>query len=314
MYLAVDGGGSKIKALVFDTDFHLIRQGRSGGVNTTQNDAESILVHIRDCLDQALVGISSIDEAFVTFVGDKALFARELNARVPVGDLHIYNEAQAGLLAGSGRTEGLLAISGTGSDVFYIGAEERKIVGGWGIVLGDQGSGTWIGLQAIRRVIRNLDGWGPDTLLTPLMLSHFNAEDEPRRIIGAVHNAPAPFPVIASLVPVVAEAAGQGDAAALEIFAEAGCALGQQMVTLLSRLDVVPEPIITLCGGAWKAHPLMFETFCQTVQAQYPQMTVQRPWFEHVLAGSMELLLRQGFSREQARERLIQAFPEEVLS
>ena len=314
MYLAVDGGGSKIIALVFDTDFRLLRQGRSGGVNTTQNDQKSILAHIRECLDQVLVGIPSIDEAFVTFVGDKALFARELTARVPVGELHIYNEAQAGLLAGSGRTEGFLVISGTGSDAFYVDAEKREIVGGWGIVLGDQGSGTWIGLQAVRRVIRNLDGWGPDTLLTPLILSHFHAEDEPRRMVGAVYNAPAPFPVIAALTPIVAEAARQGDPTALDIFSEAGHALGLQMVTLLSRFDTMPEPLITLCGGAWKGHPIMFDAFCRTVQELYPQMTIQRPWFEHVLAGPMELLLRQGLTREEAHARLIQAFPEEVLS
>ena len=314
MYLAVDGGGSKIHALVFDADLHMLRQGCSGGVNTTQNAPESVLMHIRACLDQVLSGIPAIEEAFVIFVGDKTLFAQELKSRVSVGSLHFYDEAKAGLLAGSGRTEGLLALSGTGSDVFYLGKQDRQIVGGWGIVLGDQGSGTWIGLQAIRRVIRALDGWGPNTLLTPLLLSHFDATDAPRRIISAVHGEPAPFPVIAGLVPIVADAARQGDPQALKIFADAGLALGKQMLTLLSHLAEVPEPLITLCGGAWKAHPLMFETFCQTVQEVYPQIVIQRPWFEHVLAGPMELLLRQGLSREEARARLQSAFPKEVLS
>lgn len=314
MYLAVDGGGSKIKALVFDAQLHKIGQGRSGGVNATQNDPESILAHVRACLDEALAGIRHIDEAFVTFVGDRTLFAQELQARVSVGELHFLDEARAGLLAGVGRSDGLLAISGTGSDVFYLSPDSRNIVGGWGIVLGDQGSGTWIGLQAVRSVIRALDGWGPETLLTPLVLKHFHAEDEPRQIIGAVYQAPAPFPVIAALTPLVGEAARQGDPEALRIFTEAGVALGRQMLSLLQRLDEVPDVPITLCGGAWKAHPQMLKSFSQTVQVVHPHMVIARPWFEHVLAGPMAYLLRNGKTPEEARCLLAQAFPEEVIS
>ncbi len=312
MFLSVDGGGTKLRAILFDSDLKICGEGRSGGVNTTQNDPASVLVHIRECLDQVLPSVSMIKEAFVIFVGDKKLFEQELRSRVQVERITFFDEPTAGLIAGCGKYQGLIAISGTGSDVFYVGPDHRSIVGGWGIVLGDQGSGTWIGLKALRLVIRSLDDWGHDTLMTPLFLKHFEAEENPRKIVGAVYGAPAPFPVVARLVPLVAQAAEAGDPYALALFEDAGRVLGRQMLTLLDR-EHPPETEITLCGGCWKAHPLMYESFRNTVLEQYPKMQIHRPWFEHVMAGPMEYLLKNGHSREEARSILKASFPKEVI-
>ena len=321
MFLTVDGGGSKLTCLLFDENLRTLGFGRSGGVNATQNDQPSILTHVRECLDQVLAGLPSpvIEEAFIVFVGDRSLFERELKARAKVEKITFFDEARGGLLAGSGREEGLLAISGTGSDVFYITEGRRSIVGGWGIVLGDQGSGSWIGWKAIRTVIRTIDGWHSheNDRLTRKVLRYFDAEDEPRRIVSAVHSAPAPFPVIARLVPLVAEAADEGDPFALSLFEDAGRVLGRQMNQLLAREKLrnadFEQTEITLCGGAWKAHPAMFEAFCRTVKDAYPEMQVHRPWFEHVLAGPMKLLLDRGFSREESRALLVKAFPDHTI-
>ena len=312
MYLAVDGGGTKLVCLLFDEDLHLIRTGRSGGVNTTQNAPDQVLAHVRDCLDQVFPeeGIV-LEEAFVIFVGDRKLFEQELRRRALVQKLTFLGESEAGLLAGAGRKEGLLAISGTGSDVFLLSSEGKHIVGGWGIVLGDQGSGPWIGLKAIRTVIRTLDGWhqAESDILQKKVLAFFDAEKEPRKIVGAVHGAPAPFPIIASLVPVVAEAAREGDPYALSLFEDAGRVLARQMLALIRRTGTT-EREITVCGGVFKSHPAVFDTFRRTILAVHPDMEIHRPWFEHVLAGPMEYLLQKGFTPEEARRKLAQAFPD----
>lgn len=312
MYLTVDGGGTKLRAILFDDALRILGEGRSGGVNTTQSTPEEVLAHVRECLDSALAGITSLKEVFAVFVGDRDLFQRELLARVSAEKITVFGEAQAGLLAGSGSPYGLLAIAGTGSDVFLLEPDRCAIVGGKGSVLGDEGGGTWIGQQALQAVIRDLDGWGEKTAMTAPMMEYFGAGSDPWKIVTAVHGAPSPFPVVARVVPVAAEAARAGDPIALSIFREAGRYLGLQMRALL-RQTMTERREITLCGGVWKAHPAEYESFCETVREEFPDVRVRRPWFEHLMAGPMTLLLRRGIDRQDARAQIARAFPNEIL-
>ena len=312
MYLTVDGGGTKLRAILFDDALRILGEGRSGGVNTTQSTPEEVLAHVRECLDSALAGITSLKEVFAVFVGDRDLFQREILARVSAEKITVFGEAQAGLLAGSGSPYGLLAIAGTGSDVFLLEPDRCAIVGGKGSVLGDEGGGTWIGQQALQAVIRDLDGWGEKTAMTAPMMEYFGAGSDPWKIVTAVHGAPSPFPVVARVVPVAAEAARAGDPIALSIFREAGRYLGLQMRALL-RQTMTERREITLCGGVWKAHPAEYESFCETVREEFPDVRVRRPWFEHLMAGPMTLLLRRDIDRQDARAQIARAFPNEIL-
>lgn len=314
MYLTVDGGGSKLAAACFTEDFTVVARGRSGGVNTTQNRPESVREHVEECLAQVLRGVEAIDEALVVFVGPRDLFAQALQNHVRVGRITFFDESHAALMAGSGREEGLLALSGTGSDVFYIRPGETMRVGGWGPVLGDQGSGTWIGLQAARAAVRELNEWGEKTLLTPLILRHFGAEADSWNIVRRVYGQNAPFPEMARLTPLCAQAAREGDEVALRIFSEAGRLMGVQMNTLLGGLKDVSPRDVTLCGGAWKAHERMLEAFEEELHRLRPDMRVHRPWFEHMAAGPMHLLRKQGYSPIEARRRVAQAFEMEIIS
>ena len=69
--LAVDGGGSKLRMLLFDDDFKLLGQGLSGGVNVTQTTPENSRANVADCLGQVFKGERSVnlDRIYVVFVG-----------------------------------------------------------------------------------------------------------------------------------------------------------------------------------------------------------------------------------------------------
>ena len=315
VYLTVDGGGTKLVAACFDEDFNVVSRGRSGGVNTTQNKPEAVLQHIDECLDQALSGIGALKEVYAVFVGYHDLFENALRRRVSAEKITYFGESEAGLLAGAGRRTGLLALSGTGSDVFWIGEQESVTVGGWGPVLGDQGSGTWIGLQAVRAVVRELNGWGEETLLTPIILRHFGAEEAAWNIVGRIYEGGAPFPVVARLAPLVGEAAREGDRIALAILTEAGEVMATQMKALLRKIGApCEEREITLCGGAWKAHPAMLEAFRAAMLRESPDFIVHWPWFEHMAAGPMHLALSRGMDRNAARKLIAEKFPQDIIS
>ena len=313
MYLSVDGGGSKIAALCYDDNMRLVCTARSGGVNPTQNTEDAVLAHIKDCLHQLSPFLHEINLVDEVFVGGRELFEAELYARTDIDKIRILSEPVAGIIAGACRTSGILALSGTGSDVFIIQNGKVSLsIGGWGPLMGDQGSGAWIGIQALRAVGRQANGWGEKTLLTELLSEHF-ASSFKRSPPPAITKNTSPYALSASLVPLVARAAHEGDTVALTIFRDAGRAIGIQLKALFERYGSVDEREIILCGGAWKAHPLMKESCEEFVRRIDKCFTLKYPCFEHVLAGPALRLLEQGMSEFETRMILAEKFPDFII-
>lgn len=129
---------------------------------------------------------------------------------------------------------GLLLIAGTGSIACGRSADGRWArVGGWGELLGDEGSGYALGLGALRAVARAEDGRGPQTALTRPVLRHAN-RSRPAELIGWA--AAAAKADIAALAPVVLTGADQGDGVAAALATQAVSELVAHIQALLSRL------------------------------------------------------------------------------
>lgn len=133
-------------------------------------------------------------------------------------------------------------------------------------------------------------------------------------MVRIIHGAVAPFRVVASITPVVGEAARGGDEVALEILAEAGEFMAMQTDCLIRREGIPREYWkVVCCGGAWKTHPMMFETFSRRLETIYPGIRVQRHWFEHVLAGLVNEILLEGISIEEGKQMIMEGFPSYVI-
>jgi len=301
-YLSFDGGGTKLNGIMFDEDLNLLGAGRSGGINLTQTSLEDCLANVRDCLSQVFSAHKPdrVDATYYTGVGNFHLLCEEVGARVHSAQYVGTDEALGGLLAGALKREGVLALAGTGSDVFYISPGRRATVGAWGPILGDDGSGAWIGQQAVRAVVRTLNGWGEDTLLLPIIRDAWKLKND-WQMVEIVHRSPAPFRQVASVTPLVGRAAAQGDPVALGILREAGRLMAVQTESLIRRAELREDQLdVTLCGGAWKAHPVMYDTYVGELRANHPGLTARRPLFEHVCAGPARLLLERGATRDEA--------------
>ena len=301
-YMSFDGGGTKLNGMMFDENLNLLSTGRSGGISLSQASLEDCCANMRDCLNQMLASYEpeQVDVMFYTGVGNFQRLCEEVGARVHVAQYTGTDEALGGLLAGALKQQGVLALAGTGSDIFYISPGKRCVVGAWGPILGDDGSGVWIGQQAMRAVVRLINGWGEDTLLLPIIREAWHLKND-WQMVEIVHRSPAPLRQVGSVTPLVGQAAAQGDAVALRILREAGHLMAVQTETLIRRAELSEDQLdITLCGGAWKAHPVMYDTFVSELQAKHPALTARRPLFEHVCAGPARLLLERGMPREEA--------------
>jgi glucosamine kinase len=147
-----------------------------------------------------------------------------------------------------GGGPGVLLVVGTGSIAWGRDPVGREIrVGGWGEVLGDEGSGYWLGLQGLRAVARAADGRSASTALSRVVLERLGLP-EPQALIPWTANASKGE--IAALAPLVLDAAEAGDREAAEVLAEGLMALLRHLEVVRSRWpeskDLIP---MALVGG-----------------------------------------------------------------
>jgi N-acetylglucosamine kinase-like BadF-type ATPase len=141
---------------------------------------------------------------------------------------------------------GVVAVAGTGSVVMGKSLEgETLSIGGWGRVIGDEGSGYFIGLEALRAVSREIDGRGEAGRLRVSLSSRFGLETR-ERIIAAIYREKFDIP---SIAPVVLEAAEAGDQVALGILGRAARDFSLQVVTAVDRLGVQGGTGVVMTGG-----------------------------------------------------------------
>lgn len=307
-YIALDAGGTKINAMMFDENLNIVSRALSGGVNLSQTSLADCTENIDHCLDQLFADGTpeKIDVVYCTFVGPYDLFQEHVLNRTSVGEFVRHIETEAGLLAGNIKPDGILALAGTGSGAYAMQNGVHKTIGGLGPYVGDDGSGVWIGQQAVRAITRAMLGWGKSTLMVELIRDAWQVKNE-WDIVYIVQGSASPLRKMGSLTRIVGQAAAAGDEVALDILRQAGHLMAEQVVAEI-RKDWPEPPEVTLCGGAWKAHPEMFEQFKRELQAVYPALEPRRPLFEHVCAGPVLHLLNKGYSREETIQIMLKHF------
>jgi N-acetylglucosamine kinase-like BadF-type ATPase len=146
-----------------------------------------------------------------------------------------------------GEGDGILIVAGTGSVALgQIGAGPPVRVGGWGALLGDEGSGYLIGLGGIRVAVRGAEGRNPPTELTDRLFRALAAKSVDEVFEWSKH---ATKREIAALAPFVIEEANRGDTAAGEIVARAVDGLVQHANVLTNAAGMQRPPEIALVGG-----------------------------------------------------------------
>ncbi len=312
-YLAMDGGGTKLIGLLFDEQYRLIRAARTGGTHASVYPPQEIRTHIADCYATLFADLPrplALERLYV-ICGNVDLFVELLPDFITPGRTCVLSEGVAGLYAGTGRHSGFVALAGTGSDVFYI-RDDRTVdtVGGWGAILGDEGSGVWMARMAMQVAIRAEQGWGEPTVFGELVKEHYRLPHL-WDYVPYLYDTPAPFRRLGELLPLVAIAAHAGDTLMLDIFRQGGCMMARQMAALLDRYPE-DEPCIVACGGAWKAHPAMAASFRETLAVNHPLARFSLPRFEHIMAGPICLAMEHGEADDTLPDRLTLGFPDFV--
>jgi N-acetylglucosamine kinase-like BadF-type ATPase len=310
--LGIDGGGTKTTCVLLDKTGQVWGRGQGGSANYQTVGTEAAYRAIELAIGQATrkfevliqgigIGLAGVgraaDQAIVRGWIDRLQTSPQLSLHWDLKPEDLKSEriaicadCEIALVGGIGQQTGIAAISGTGAIVW--GRNQRgdtKRVGGWGYLLGDEGSGYWIARQGLQAVMRSFDGRLGDTHLTRHLVAHLGlntVED----LIEVVYRQGWGVAEIAALSLLVDRAATEGDAMARQILDHAAQELILAVQVAANALFQSHETfeVVTL-GGAWQSAYLR-QTFVTSFTAIFPHLQVIEPRHEAAYGAALMVL------------------------
>ena len=318
-YLAADGGGSKLQAILYDESYRVIRTGRVAGVNTLYKPAEVVRDNLEGMMKALLHGdggeepVTRLTAADLCMIGSGDVMRDILSRLDHVGEITFHSEPVVGLAACL-KTEGAVALSGTGSDAFFVKNGTRvQAVGGWGPLLGDEGSGYEIGLNAIKAAIYAHDGRKEPSMLYDLVMERWCLTDL-WDIVPHLAGNPDARHEIASAAVLCTQAAYAGDKAAISIYEHAALEMYRQARVIIEKNRNEWDGTVVITGGAWKGYHRMYDIFKQEITLTYPEARVQKPVFEPLVGCAVLGCLQNGYTLSDLEAPIKQGFADLLYS
>ena len=295
--LGIDAGGTKTICLLADEQGRIESRARGSGANLQAVGELQVEKVLHEVMDEAIgsrdvvpaaicLGIAGVDRE------DDHRTVRGIMKRIGFkARILIVNDALVALEAGAPGQPGVVLVAGTGSIAYGRNAQNQSArAGGWGYVLGDEGSGYWIGRAALRGVLREADRRGPKTQLTGLLLHYYGVSRAQDLIVQVYQGALRPA-AIASLAQCVQGAFNNGDEVAIGILRNAADQLESAAVSVARRLELVGTDFpIVLSGGIFRAVPWLEEELRRRLPLAAPR-AVPRLLAEEPAGGAVRLAL-----------------------
>ncbi len=294
LYIGLDAGGTKTEALARTSQqavptrlagpaANLQRQGVEATARVLTTLIRQGLTHHPDatlravCAGVAGAGSPADQHTLATHV--RSLLGDQAPAHV-----QITHDGAIALEAAFEGGSGVIVIAGTGS-VFFARTRDGEVLraGGWGYLLGDEGSGHVLGIDGLRAVAHAFDG-GPPTRLQALLADRHGLTT-PDDLKRSIYREGWP---VQQMAPLVIEAAEQGDAAAQRIITEQTRALARQVTWLAGRSDAI-EPRLAFLGGLTQS-AFYKQALADALLAALPGWRVQEPLHPPVV-GALRLAM-----------------------
>jgi glucosamine kinase len=263
--LGIDAGGTKTVCLLADGDGRVRSSARGPGANLQALGELEVEKVLHEVMDSVLAGECTAPSAICLGIAgvdrphDNAIIGgimRRIGHKAPV---LVVNDALVALVAGAGDDgPGIVLIAGTGSICYGRNADGRAArAGGWGYILGDEGSGWWIGREALSAVMRAGDGRGPATQLTARVLEHF-ALERVSDLVHEVYYRDTRRRAVHGLSGIVQGAVDDGDVVARQILADAADELTLAVRSVAMRLEIRGRQFpLVLSGSLFRLVPTL---------------------------------------------------------
>lgn len=299
MFLGVDGGGTKTAFVLIDA---------LGNCRATHDDVGSYYPQIgltgvadvfergiQAVIQQANIAVTDIDYAFfgIPAFGENSAVddaLRLLPSRFLALDKYTCGNDMICAWAGSlACTDGINIIAGTGAIAYGEYKQQTARCGGWGELFGDEGSAYWIGRAGLTLFSKMSDGRLCKGLLYDIFRSHFSFNND-LELSGLVHNEwLGERDKIAQVSKLVAQAALQGDLAALAVFNLAAKALAEQVIATYKQLHFTINDTVTISysGGVFNAVDIIMASFQAYLTDGIPRYDLIKPKHSPVVGAAL---------------------------
>ena len=309
-YLCLDSGGTKLAAILYDENFRRRGVAVVGSVRPNTTGAELVKKHTEELIKTLGMTGKTIEEYAGTC--EKSVIDAIQNVCTVKGR-GIFGELDMGLSAAGVFGDGILALCGTGATVFARVGGQKYAACGYGAAVADEGSGYYIGRQALIAAIRDGEGRGEHTALTELLPEYLAGTKDLRAAIFSIYQRSDISPVasVARCAVAVISAAEQNDAVAAAILTEAGRLLGEQTCYLIRANNLSDSLPVALSGSMWRRNPLFLAEFRRVIAEQCKDRKIIIPRIEPILGAVAYNIYK---SKKELTDgditRLISEFPE----
>ena len=282
LFVGVDAGGTRTRMVLGNRLGNLLDRAEGGPGNFQRLGAEGLGSLIEDLLGHVQPASAPVvlcaGVAGAGRVPEQLALRRELERRALAGRILVVSDARAALEGAHGGSAGIVCIAGTGSIVLgRNSAGEEARAGGWGPVLGDEGSAYALVLDGVRAALRAVDGSGTDTRLQEVLLEALGLADW-NDIIAGVYGGGLSRERLAEACPTVFAAARAGDRVAAHVIEAGARALGAQIAAVAQRLRLAAPVAVACTGGVFAEMEALRASLAEgaegvTVQLGSPQLS-----------------------------------------
>jgi glucosamine kinase len=293
--LGVDGGATKTLAAVLDLQQGTVHLGHGGPSNEDAVGSGSAVQALLGAAEQAIAGAGipadSLGAAVLAIAGTDtdAIAASVRSARTD--SWLVVNDVVAAWATATGAGPGVAVISGTGSNVFGVGPHGRGWrAGGWGHLLGDEGSGYWLGIESIKAALRDREASGPATAISDAAVEFFGAASV-EALASSVYSKPLTKGQIAAFAAETSRLAQEGDAVARGLYERGAAELGVQIAAVVGATGLTGAFPVGLIGSAFKAGEVFVAPLTRAIHEHSPWASVA-PVAMAPVGGSLLLAAR----------------------
>ncbi|URZ09729.1 N-acetylglucosamine kinase [Clostridium felsineum] len=282
--IGIDGGGTKTHMKIASLSGKIMVEVVKGPSNIEAAEVKEVQKVFKELIYEGIEKLGEpLSECRCICVGaagidreeDKTIIEGMIKNLGYKGKIIVVNDAEIALTGGTEKREGIIVISGTGS-ICYGRDESGKSVraGGWGHIIGDEGSGYDIGIKAIKAALKSYDKRGEKTVLEEEVIKFLNLKCH-ESLIYFIYRSGISKKEIASLTRVVNSASLKGDNVSKKILKDAANELFLSVKAVVTALKLEEKEVfLTTTGGAITNINYLYNEFKENVNKAYPKIKV----------------------------------------
>ena len=276
LFVAIDGGGSKSAVMVVSKDGNILYNFEAGPLNIVSigksrfiDNLARIKHHIR-----ASFLLKDIEGYCLSLAGASRFKKKiyKLAASLLNNNVYIITDIEASFLAATKGEDGIIVSSGTGSFAYGKRGEDTARAGGWGYLVGDEGSAYWIGRETLRYIFMAHDGRKEKTELYYQILQNLNTNNI-EEAIPTIYSRYKTPKKMARFSQITCKMAEKGDRIALEIIDEASEHLFNLVKAVSKRLFKETDNIVPVygTGSVIKNCEILAQNLKQKIETRLPK-------------------------------------------